>query len=221
MNQDHTILNQSANGNAILPKLNLAYEPTPDLTVYGTIAKGSRPGGFNLPIPLPSPQVLAINPYAYNCNAGAVTVSSQPNYTPDSVWSFEVGEKAKFADRRITVNADVYYIKWTDIQQVISLTCGYPYNTNAGNAKSYGPELEASALLIKGLTLDFSGAFNTAVINDPSANAIAAGITPGTRVLSVPRYTATLGLTFQPQITDSLNGLMSLSSSLVANSAVL
>jgi outer membrane receptor protein involved in Fe transport len=115
----------------------------------------------------------------------------------------------------------VYYIKWTDIQQVISLTCGYPYNTNAGNAKSYGPELEASALLIKGLTLDFSGAFNTAVINDPSANAIAAGITPGTRVLSVPRYTATLGLTFQPQITDSLNGLMSLSSSLVANSAVL
>ncbi len=81
--------------------------------MYATLAKGSRPGGFNLPIPLPSAEVLAINPYAYNCAAGAVTAQSQPNYTPDSVWSVEVGEKARFDDRRITVNADVYYVKWT------------------------------------------------------------------------------------------------------------
>src|ERR1039457_4012813 len=83
------------------------------------------------------------------------------------------------------------------------------------NAKSYGPELEASALVAPGLTLDFTGAYNTAGINDPSANAIAAGITPGTRVLSVPRYTATVGLNFQPAITDTLNGLVNVSSSLV------
>ena len=213
VNQDHTILTQSASGNAVLPKLNLSYQPTPDLNVYATVAKGSRPGGFNLPIPLPSPEVLAINNYAYNCAAGAVTVQSQPNYTPDSVWSAEVGEKARFADRRITVNADIYYIKWSDIQQVISLTCGYPYNTNAGNAKSYGPELELSALIAKGLTLDFSGSYNTAVINDPSANAIAAGITPGTRVLSVPKYSANLGLSYQPQITETMNGLLNVSNS--------
>jgi len=215
VNQDHTYLSQSASGNAVLPKLNLAYEPTTDLTVYGTVAKGSRPGGFNLPIPIPSAAVLFVNPFAYNCGAGAVKVSSQPNYTPDSVWSFEVGEKAKFADRRITVNADVYYIKWTNIQQVLSLTCGYPYNTNAGNAKSYGPELEVSALVTPGLILSLSGAYNTAVINDPSPNALAAGITPGTRVLSVPRYTAVLGLNYQTQITDTLHGLATVSSSLV------
>ncbi len=217
VNGDHTILSQSASGSAVLPKLNLSYQPTPDLNVYATVAKGSRPGGFNLPIPLPSPEVLAINPYAYNCAAGAVTVTSQPNYTPDSVWSAEVGEKARFADRRISVNADIYYIKWSDIQQVISLTCGYPYNTNAGNAKSYGPELEVSALIVKGVTLDFSGSYNTAVINDPSANAIAAGITPGTRVLSVPKYSANLGLSYQPQITENMTGLLNVSNSWVGN----
>jgi outer membrane receptor protein involved in Fe transport len=215
VNQDHTILSQSASGNAVLPKLNLAYEPSKDLTVYGTIAKGSRPGGFNLPIPLPTPAVLAVNPFAYNCGAGPVAVSSQPNFTPDSVWSFEVGEKAKFADRRITVNADVYYIKWNNIQQVISLTCGYPYNTNAGNAKSYGPELELSALVTTGLTLNLSGTYNTAVISNPSANAIASGITPGTRVLSVPLYTAVAGANYQVALTDKLNGLFNVSSSLV------
>jgi iron complex outermembrane recepter protein len=217
VNGDHTILDQSASGNAVLPKLNLSYQPNADLTIYGTIAKGSRPGGFNLPIPLPSPEVLAINPYAYNCAAGAVTVTSQPSYTPDSVLSFEIGEKAKFADRRFTVNADFYYIKWSDIQQVISLTCGYPYNTNAGNAKSYGPELEASALVLPGLTLDFAGTYNTAVINDPTAAAVSAGITPGTRVLSVPKYTATLGLNYQQAINDKLNGMFNVSSSLVGD----
>jgi hypothetical protein len=32
-NQDHTILSQSANGNAVLPKLNLSYTPTADLDI--------------------------------------------------------------------------------------------------------------------------------------------------------------------------------------------
>ena len=215
VNQDHTILAQSATGNAVLPKLNLAYEPTADLTVYGTIAKGSRPGGFNLPIPLPTPAVLAVNPFAYNCGVGAVNVSSQPSYTPDSVWSAEIGEKARFADRRITVNADLYYIKWDKIQQVLSLTCGYPYNTNAGNAKSYGPEIEVSTLLTTGLTFDVSGTYTQAYISDPNAAALASGITPGTRVLNVPKYTAVAGLNYAAPINDHLNAMGHLASSLV------
>ena len=214
-NQDHTLLAQNADGNAVLPKLNLAYEPTSDLTLYGTVAKGSRPGGFNLPIPLPTAAVVAANPGAYNCGVGAVSVSSQPNYSPDSVWSFEAGEKARFADRRITVNADVYYIKWTNIQQVLSLTCGYPYNTNAGNAKSYGPELEVSMLLTQGLTFDLSGTFTQAYISEPNAAALNSGISPGTRVLNVPKYTAVAGLNYLAPISDQLNGLFHLASFLV------
>ncbi len=215
LNQDQTILTQSANGNAVLPKLNLSYTPTADLDIYTTLAKGSRPGGFNLPIPLPTPAVLAINSGAYDCGVGQVSVSAQPNFTPDSVWSLEVGEKARFADRRITVNADVYYIKWTDIQQVLSLTCGYPYNTNVGNAKSYGPELEVSALLTEGLTLNLSGAYTQAYISDPNESAINSGISPGTRILNVPKYTAVAGLNYMAPLTSSLNGMFHLASSLV------
>ncbi len=214
-NQDHTYLAQSASGNAVLPKINLAFTPTPDLDLYATVAKGSRPGGFNLPIPLPSAEVLAINPSAYNCGVGAVAVASQPSYSPDSVWSMEIGEKARFADRRISVNADFYYIKWTDIQQVLSLTCGYPYNTNAGNAKSYGPELEISALLADGLSLNLSGAYTQAYISAPSENAITSGITPGTRVLNVPKYTAVASLNYMVPLSSTFNGLFHLASSLV------
>lgn len=219
-NQDATILAQSTSGSAVLPKLNLSYEPTGDLTVYGTIAKGSRPGGFNLPIPLPSQAVLAQNPNSYNCappasGAPGVYVTSQPSYSSDSVWSFELGEKARFDDRRFVVNADVYYIKWQNIQQVLSLTCGYPYNTNAGNAKSYGPELEFSALVVQGLTLNLSGTYTQAYISDPTAAAIGSGITPGSRVLNVPKYTGVAALDYSTTLTDSLHGMFHIASSLV------
>ena len=67
-NQDHTILDTSQRGSATLPKLNLSYTPTSDLTIYTTMAKGSRPGGVNLPIPIPTVQQLEANSGAYNCN---------------------------------------------------------------------------------------------------------------------------------------------------------
>jgi outer membrane receptor protein involved in Fe transport len=223
-NQDATILAQSTNGSAVLPKVNLSYEPTPDLTVYGTIAKGSRPGGFNLPIPLPNKLTLAENPNSYNCappadGAPGVYVTSQPSFGSDSVWSFEAGEKTRLDDRRFTINADVYYIEWKNIQQVLSLTCGYPYNTNAGNAKSYGPEAEFSAVIVRGLTFDLSGAYTQAYISDPTDAAIGSGITPGTRVLNVPKYTAVAGLNYAAPVGAGLNGMFHLASSLVGPTA--
>ncbi len=223
-NQDSTILDQSLNGTAVLPRLNLSYTPTPDLTVYSTLAKGSRPGGVNLPIPLPSVQQLTANPAQYNCGlplAGPpppVYVTSQPSFSPDSVWSFEVGEKAKFDDRRFTLNADVYYIKWKDIQQVLSLSCGYPYNTNAGDAEAYGPEVEFSARVVGGLSLNLSGSVPKAVINKPTVSAINSGITPGTRVINVPKYEAAAGIDYQAAVTDSINSIFFVSLTMTGNS---
>ncbi len=76
---------------------------------------------------------------------------------------------------------------------------------------SYGPELEVSALVAPGLTLDVSGVYNTAVINQPTAAAIASGIYPGIRVLNVPRYTGNAAVNYHIPITDQLNGFFNLS----------
>ncbi len=227
-NQDHTILNTTQSGSATMPRLNLSYTPSPDLTLYGTVAKGSRPGGVNLPIPIPSIQQLQANPNAYNCNlplanqldptlavpAGAY-VAKQPDYGPDSVWSYELGEKSRFDDRRFTIDADVYYIKWTNIQQVVSLTCGYPANINAGNARAYGPEVETSMRVTEGLTLSVSGAYTKANINNPNATAQAAGFYPGIKIINVPQYTAVAALDYQHPVNDTLAAVFHLSSSLV------
>ena len=210
----------SGNGSGVLPKVNLSYTPTPDLTVYGTIAKGSRPGGVNLPIPLPSAAALDANPAQYDCGpgtatvppAGPVFVTQQPSYYgPDSIWSFEIGEKSRFLDRRFTVNADVFYVKWTDIQQVIALSCGYPYDTNAGGAKSYGPEVELNAKIAGGFSADFSGAYTQAYISSPTIIAIS----PGSRVLNVPKYTASAALNYEVALANGFKGTARIADSYV------
>src|SRR5712664_3909188 len=47
-----TIATASGTNTSLLPKVNVSYEPSSDLTLYSTVSKGSRPGGVNLPIPL-------------------------------------------------------------------------------------------------------------------------------------------------------------------------
>jgi iron complex outermembrane recepter protein len=192
-----TIASASGSNTSLLPKLNLSYEPTPDLTVYSTVSKGSRPGGVNLPIPL--------NPSGfYYCGpgTGASYLTSQPAYyAPDDIWSIEFGEKAKLADRRFTINADVFYVKWHNIQQLIVLSCGYPYNTNVGEAKTYGPELEASARITDEITVDLSGAYTQAYISEPK-DTPGLPLAPGTRIDNIPKYTANIALNYDTQLTQ-------------------
>jgi len=136
------------------PRFNLSYEPNPNLNLYATASKGFRPGGANQIIP-PSNEP----PY---CTPGTLA------FKPDSVWNYEIGEKSKLFDNWLTVNGDIYYIKWTGIQQVFTLVCGYQYYNNAGNGRSYGPELEIHAKITANWALQLSGTYTNAKITDPT-----------------------------------------------------
>jgi outer membrane receptor protein involved in Fe transport len=197
-NATPTIDSASGTNTSLLPKVNLSYEPNSDLTVYSTVSKGSRPGGVNLPIPL----VPFSQGGFYYCGPGTGPsyLTAQPAYyAPDDIWSVEVGEKSRFADRRFTVNADVFYVKWHNIQQLIVLSCGYPYNTNVGDAKTYGPELEMAAKVTDAITVDLAGAYTQAYINAPK-DTPGLPITPGTRVTSIPKYTGNLAVSYETML---------------------
>jgi iron complex outermembrane recepter protein len=138
------------------PRINLSYEPNPNLNTYITASKGFRPGGANILIPPPTQA-----PY---CAPG-----SPESFGPDSVWNYEIGEKAKLSDNRVSINSDFYYIKWTGIQQSVPLACGYVYNTNAGNGRSYGPEIELTVKVSDDWTVAANGAITSAEITSPTA----------------------------------------------------
>ena len=184
-------LKTEASDHGYNPRINLSYSPTPDLTTYVSASKGFRPGGANQQVPTfcgPSPT----------------------SFGPDSVWNYEVGEKTKLLNNRLTINGDFYYIKWSGIQQAPLLACGYQYDTNAGNGRSFGPELEINAKLSDEWLLSASGAYTDAKITHPNTSYTAfllTGVPGGVNtcqtasnctapILNVPKDTGSVSLAY-------------------------
>jgi len=185
------LIRQSANG--FNPKFNLAYEFDSDLMVYGTIARGSRPGGGNAVYPVTGPYWSAV--FApYNFPGGKWPTS----YRPDSVWSYEVGEKARFFDRRLIVNASLYYEDWKDIQ-LEALPGDWALNINGNKATIYGGELETRAILGGGFGLDASLGLTHAWV-DPGPHW---QLTPTNKLSDVAPVNANVGLSYSKELNAS------------------
>ena len=135
------------------PKFTLSYTLSSDVMLYGTVASGFRPGGGNALYPTTGlvwgAAFAAMN---YTGNKWPST------YQPDSVWSYEVGEKARFFDRRLTLDASVYYEDWSNIQ-LEAYPDDWALNINGNNAKVYGAEAELFAKLGAGFDLQLSGGY--------------------------------------------------------------
>jgi iron complex outermembrane recepter protein len=164
------------------PRFDLSYSPTTDLTTYLSASKGFRPGGANITVPPPQDPP--------HCTAGY-----QPSFGPDSVWDYEVGEKAKLFDNWLTINSDFFYNKWNGIQQTLLLACGYQYEANAGNGRTFGPEIEINAKLSDQWLVSFSGAYTDAKVTDPNPAFLTFLTTVAVRSNGTPYCASTAGCT--------------------------
>lgn len=183
----------AASNAGLNPKFTLSYDIVDDILVYGTAAKGFRPGAPNGHIPtsgadscLPALEAL-----------GKTEAPSQ--YDPDTVWSFELGEKATLLDKRLTIDAAVYNERWNKVQQAVSLSCGDGYIDNVGTASVWGGEIEINAKLSPSWTLSQSGGYTHAVITatEPGTN-----VTVGEKLLNVPDYSASTSIVYSHPIAD-------------------
>ena len=186
-----------AQNSGITPKLNLAYLPDGDTTVYATMSKGFRPGGPNSPIPVPP------------CPGQSPT-----QFGPDSVWNYEFGEKMRFLDGRISVNGAIYYEDWTNVQQQVAPGCGFKFTANAGKARAYGAELELAIVMAPGLVLSQNAGYTNAT---NSTNVPLAGVVSGDRLLDVPEWTANTSLSYTTPLVDTLNLVARLNNSYVGS----
>ena len=180
----------------ITPKFNLSYQLDKDVLLYGTVSQGFRPGGGNQPIPTSG----ALGTQCLQ-NLQALGLSSAPlGFKPDKVWSYELGQKFRSNDGRVTIDSAGYFENWQHIQQNIPLSCGFPFTGNAGDAHIYGAELEVNAVLIPGLVASVNGSWLHA---EYIANAVPQ-TTIGERVQDVPEVTASASLAYRHVMTDSL-----------------
>jgi iron complex outermembrane receptor protein len=185
-----------AQNSGVTPKVDLAYIPDDNTTIYGTVSKGFRPGGPNSPIPVPP------------CASAAPT-----QFGPDSVWNYELGEKLRFLDSRISVNGAIYYEDWTNVQQQVAPSCGFKFTANAGKATVYGAELELAVVLMPGFLLSQNVGYTHAT---NSTTLPAAGVVSGQRLLDVPEVTANTALSYKQPLANDMNFVSRLTNSYVS-----
>jgi iron complex outermembrane receptor protein len=95
-------------------------------------------------------------------------------------------------DGNLSVNIDGFYVDWTNIQQSIPLggACGENVVQNAGNAESYGGELELTYRVMKGLTIGLNADITHSVFTQTTP-LLAGIVSVGQEVPDVPRYQLT------------------------------
>jgi len=113
------------------PRATLDYQISEDTLVYGVIAKGIKPGGFN-------------------GNPGRAT--NQVTYEQEESWNYELGLKSDLAEGRVQFSGALYFIDAEDIQ----LTTPVPDQTgsaltsiatNQGSGEVFGLELDIRAII--------------------------------------------------------------------------
>ena len=194
-----SIYAQKATFSTSTPKFTLTYDINSQSTVYVSAGKGFRLGGATTP----NTNVACVQGLAQLGDA-----SAPMTYGPDHLWSYEFGTKALLFQKTLSVNADVYYIDWTAIQQSIVIPiCGGQFNANVGDAKAFGAELEVryKPPVVPGLVLTANLGGEHAYITS-TINAATAAV--GQDVLYTPDFTAAVLADYGWQITSNLNGFV-------------
>jgi iron complex outermembrane recepter protein len=202
------------------PKFDLSWKVDPEVLLYGTIAKGFRLGGANQPIPVaePPPSGIPSGPLEGNecalqakilntpaCNPN-ILLQAPGTFASDSVWNYEVGEKAELLDKHLILNVSAYYERWSNPQIATNLN-GYGITVTGGDARIYGLEAEMQALLSREWTLGVNFGYTNAQFTEDSA---ISGYPSGYSVPDIPDVTASATLRWK----HPLNGNVSMIGSL-------
>jgi iron complex outermembrane receptor protein len=155
-----TIITQSsATEKPVTPKAVLSWQPDRDDLVYVSASKGFRPGGPN----------VGVGSICQSNLTSLGLTQVPPQFASDSLWSYEIGSKNTFLDHRLQINASVFYIDWSNIQQNVYLpACGEQFTANLGKAKSEGGDIEILYKPIEALSFDFSAAYTDARLTKTS-----------------------------------------------------
>jgi outer membrane receptor protein involved in Fe transport len=177
--------------NKVTWKGNLSYKVNEGLLAYGTVSTGFRSGGLN-----------------------AVSEPFEPipaAYAPDSLINFELGAKGRLASGLFDYQADVYFIRWSNIQvQETTPDGAFVYQGNAGEAKVKGVEFEFTAHPIQYLAATFAGSYQDAYLaNGATAKQYllnpTLGLT-GDAIPNVPKVLLDLGLNYRRPIANGWDG---------------
>lgn len=163
--------------NSFTPKATLSYQPSHQLLLYATTAKGFKSGGYDLS-------------GAGGANAYEVNKLLATPFNPETVWSYELGEKFTAPGDRASINVDVFQADYRNLQTSQLVFIGpdtISVTTNVPAARVRGVEAESLAAMTHWLTLGVTYAYMDAQFTDYPGLAGAPSLT-GNRIPYAPRH---------------------------------
>ncbi|MDJ0700567.1 MAG: TonB-dependent receptor, partial [Woeseiaceae bacterium] len=137
------------------PRVTVDHRMSDDNMVYGLIAEGTKPGGFNSTI---------------------AVAAGLPTFEEEEVRSFEIGSKNTVLDGQGIVNFSVFFNEVSGIQLTETVTDGTNTGSatvNSGDAELFGFELETrwNPSAVEGLSLTMNYAFvDTEIVKGDDRN---------------------------------------------------
>ena len=189
MNYKHTGVapyDASETWEAWSPKFIVDYRWNPSMLTYASVAKGYKAGGFT----------------------GGYTAKAA-EFDPQYVWSYEAGVKTDWLDRRLILNAAMFYTKAKDLQVMrYDPITGFPDFRNAAKATIQGLEIELLARPLQGLDIMASfGLLDTKFDeNKDPFNPAGPKDYTGNKVPLSPGYTASLAAHYRSPWGISVRG---------------
>jgi iron complex outermembrane receptor protein len=154
--------------------------------VYGYYARGFKSGGFTGRIA----RVEDIGPF-----------------NPEHLDTIEIGVKTDLLDRRLRINAAIFYNLYKDMQVTQNITYTDGRNSasiiNAGRAKTKGIELELTAVPTENLKLGFAAAYLDAKYTEydtfflnPTTNTTQTVSYAGNRLMNSPKFSGSASISY-------------------------
>lgn len=165
----------------ITPRLTVQYSPNDHSMLYATYTEAFKSGVIN-------------------------TGSTSPPLEPETVDAFEVGYKGGNEDGSLRYAITGFYYDYQDLQISFVNADSVVSTINAAEAENYGAEIELTAALGGGWSIDLYGTYLSAeyekFVNGDYANGFAITDLSGNTLPNAPEYTAKLGVSWETEMSN-------------------
>jgi iron complex outermembrane receptor protein len=167
------LVNAEKDFSDVSPQFAIAYRVAPSTSVYGTVGRGFKAGGFNAAAPV-----------------------GNEAYGQERTWSYEGGVKTSALADRLSASIAIFRIDWSDLQVNVPnpLVPAQFFIANAAGTTSDGVEFELRARPEPGLDLFGSAGLTHARFSNGSTSD---GVSvSGKKLANAPSYTADFGVQY-------------------------
>lgn len=167
---------ENSDFSAWLPKFSFLQKWNDNLSLYLSIAKGYKAGGYNIIVNEMSSQMTKLD------------------YNEEKLWNYEAGLKYVSSNRRFSLDAALFFIDWKD-QQIFVMGMMGPGIKNAGDAHSYGGETDLRWEFLPNLTYILSAGYSNSRYyhNEEKSH-------EGNHIVMAPESTGNTGLMYHKPV---------------------